>query len=236
MEVATVADDPGGFLGRWSRRKVDAREGKPLAEPVATPAPVVPPAAALPGAVAPIAPADRPDAAPPADAEPLPTLDDVKTLTPESDFKPFMAQGVSSEVKNAAVKKLFTDPHFNVMDRLDTYIDDYSKPDPLPASMLRQMVSAKFLKLFDDDEDDDKNQTAGSARPVQPRDDADTPSAQSVAHSTDARATSDAPDSPIPSDPDRPAQPAASPTDHAHPDLRLQPDDAAPAQSAGRSA
>jgi hypothetical protein len=33
-------------------------------------------------------------------------------------------------VRNAALKKLFTDPHFNVMDGLDVYIDDYGKPDP----------------------------------------------------------------------------------------------------------
>jgi hypothetical protein len=39
---------------------------------------------------------------------------------------------VAPEVKNAAFKKLFADPHFNVMDGLDIYIDDYSKPDPLP--------------------------------------------------------------------------------------------------------
>ena len=30
------------------------------------------------------------------------------------------------------MKKLFSDPHFNVMDGLDTYIDDYGKPDPIP--------------------------------------------------------------------------------------------------------
>ena len=48
-----------------------------------------------------------------------------------------MARDVAPEVRNAAMKKLFADPQFNVMDRLDTYIDDYSLPDPLPASMLR---------------------------------------------------------------------------------------------------
>ena len=37
------------------------------------------------------------------------------------------------------MKKLFADPHFNVMDGLDTYIDDYGKPDPIPQSMLRQL-------------------------------------------------------------------------------------------------
>lgn len=79
------------------------------------------------------------------------TLEDVRSLTPSSDFKPFMAQQVAPEVRNAAMKTLFADPHYNVMDGLDIYIDDYAKPDPLPAAMLRQMVSAQFLNLFADE-------------------------------------------------------------------------------------
>lgn len=96
----------------------------------------------------------------------MPTLQDAQALTPESDFKPYMARGLAPEVKNAAMKKLFTDPHYNVMDRLDIYIDDYSKSDPIPESMLRQMVSAKFLKLF---EDEDEEQDAASPRLPSPR-------------------------------------------------------------------
>ena len=76
---------------------------------------------------------------------------DAQQLTPESDFTGFMARGVAPDVKNAAMKQLFTDPHFNVMDRMDIYIDDYSQPDPLPLAMLRQMASAKTLNLFDDE-------------------------------------------------------------------------------------
>jgi hypothetical protein len=57
---------------------------------------------------------------------------------------------VTPEVRNAAMKKLFADPHYQVMDRLDTYIDDYSQADPIPESMLRQMASARFLQLFED--------------------------------------------------------------------------------------
>ena len=37
------------------------------------------------------------------------------------------------------------------MDGLDTYIDDYGKPDPLPAGMLRQMAQSQVLGLFDDE-------------------------------------------------------------------------------------
>jgi hypothetical protein len=130
-----------GFLGRWAQRKTAARQGLPLAEPPAV-APQPLESAAPPAMV---------DAPPTAEVEPpLPTLQDAQALTPESDFKPFMARAVSPEVKNAAMKKLFTDPHYNVMDRLDIYIDDYGKSDPIPESMLRQMVSAKFLNLFEE--------------------------------------------------------------------------------------
>jgi hypothetical protein len=38
-----------------------------------------------------------------------------------------------------------------VMDGLDTYIDDYSKPDPIPDAMLRTLAHAKRL-LFDEEE------------------------------------------------------------------------------------
>ena len=142
-----------GFLSRWARRKADAREGKPLDEPeppkpvpalTPRPEPVVSQAAV---------PAGVPKAAevPEVAAPPPLTLEDAKALTPQSDFKPFMTQQVQPEVRNAAMKKLFADPHYNVMDGLDIYIDDYSKSDPIPESMLRQMVSAQFLKLFDEE-------------------------------------------------------------------------------------
>lgn len=148
-----------GFLGRWSQRKLAVREGKP-ADSVGIP-PAVPgaPAAERP----PVSPAARPvqtaghaqgaEPVPPgipaAQPEP-PSMQDVAALHAESDFKPFVARAVSPEVRNAAMKKLFADPHFNVMDGLDIYIDDYSIADPLPAAMLRQMASAQFLNLFDD--------------------------------------------------------------------------------------
>ncbi len=135
-----------GFLNRWSQRKQDVREGKPLAEPSIAP---LPPAPVQPNPNPVEKTADVAQAAAPE----LPTLADVQQLTPASDFKPFMVRGVAADVKNAAMKKLFSDPHFNVMDRLDTYIDDYSISDPIPEAMLRKMVSAKFLNLFDEEKE-----------------------------------------------------------------------------------
>ena len=120
--------------------------------------------AALPTVQAPAAGAE-PLAAEP--APPAPTMTDVATLTRDSDYARFMAPGVDSGVKNAALKKLFTDPHFNVMDRLDTYIDDYNTPDPLPAGMLRTMAQAQFLGLFAEEDaakDAAENAAAEAAR------------------------------------------------------------------------
>lgn len=140
-----------GFLGRWSQRKQAVRDGRMLDEPpesldVKPVSGLVPP---------PVASSETPPAKPMAPAPPPPTLEDVQRLTPQSDFAPFMAREVAPEVRNAAMRKLFTDARYNVMDGLDTYIDDYSKPDPLPQSMLRQMASAKFLKLFEDEQEDE---------------------------------------------------------------------------------
>jgi hypothetical protein len=151
-----VAD---GFLGRWSQRKQALREGREVAEPPIDERIGVAEAAtgSVPATSSPQTPANPPASqteqsatqAPPA---PAPTLADVQALHADSSFAPFVARDVTPEVRNAAMKKLFTDPHYNVMDGLDIYIDDYSKPDPMPAAMLRQMASAKFLKLFDDEE------------------------------------------------------------------------------------
>ncbi|HEY6134773.1 MAG TPA: DUF3306 domain-containing protein [Rubrivivax sp.] len=149
--MAAESED-SGFLARWSRRKVQVREGTPVAEPPA-PAPAAVPVLAAAPAPSEVADADAlPPADPPPPPPPLPTLADVAELTRDSDFSRFVARGVQPEVKNAALKKLFTDPHFNIMDGLDTYIDDYGLPDPLPEGMLRKMAQAKFLGLFSDEE------------------------------------------------------------------------------------
>ncbi|MDD2918251.1 MAG: DUF3306 domain-containing protein [Rhodoferax sp.] len=141
-----------GFLVRWSQRKQALREGRVVEEP-ALDKPMVP---AEP-ATGPVPDASRPSTEPKqavstTQPAPAPTLADVQALDADSSFAPFVARDVAPEVRNAAMKKLFTDPHYNVMDGLDIYIDDYSVPSPMPAAMLRQMASAKFLKLFDEEE------------------------------------------------------------------------------------
>jgi len=144
-----------GFLSRWSRRKAGAKSGAPMAETPALGTPAPASDAPLPRMPAVAEASATPPTSPPASAEPapLPTLDDVARLSRDSDFSPYVARNVDAGVRNAAMKKLFSDPHFNVMDGLDTYIDDYGKPNPIPLSMLRRMNQAAVLGLFDDETD-----------------------------------------------------------------------------------
>jgi hypothetical protein len=109
------ADD---FFNRWSRSKAQApAESQAASAPVSEPAPELPP----------------------------PTLEDVAALGHDADFSRFVKPGVDETVRRSAMKKLFTDPHFNVMDGLDIYIGDYNTFEPLPPAMLAMLVHAKPL-------------------------------------------------------------------------------------------
>ena len=125
-----------GFLGRWSKRKagkdvneVDPREKNPeVTKDSSQAAPVE---------------QNHQEAPPPV------TLEDVAKIDRfDPDFSAFMKPDVDPAVQQAALKKMFTDPHFNIMDGLDIYIDDYSKPDPLPPGMLERMAQSDMLNLF----------------------------------------------------------------------------------------
>ena len=123
-----------GFLSRWSRRK-RATAAELRSEDAATPAASGPP---VPAASAP-APAVAAEPAPPA---PLPP---VESLSIESDFAPFMAKEVDPSLQRAALRKLFEDERFNVMDGLDVYIDDYTKPAPIPPEWYERMAQMAHL-------------------------------------------------------------------------------------------
>jgi hypothetical protein len=119
-----VSGNGEAFLARWARLKragdAAARSPAALAVPAA---PVVP---ALPKA-------------------PLP---DPERLGFDDDFTAFLGREVEEQVKRAAMKKLFHSPHFNVMDGLDIYIDDYTIPSPLDETTLRSLAHARDM-LFD---------------------------------------------------------------------------------------
>lgn len=70
-------------------------------------------------------------------------LPPVESLTFESDFTAFLRSNVEESVKRAALKKLLHDPRFNVMDGLDTYIDDYTKNEGISEEMLKTLEHAR---------------------------------------------------------------------------------------------
>jgi len=200
------------FFSRWSRRKQEAAKGLPLQEPEplearTTTAPVQ--AVHVTTHVATEAPE------PAVSVEPLPTLEDAQALTPASEFGAFMKQGVPAEVRNLAVKKLFADPHFNVMDGLDIYIGDYNTPDPLPAGMLQKMTSAQFMNLVPPESHEPPESL--EAEGALPHENPDLraqgeETSQLVAQSAPSQATTVLPDLPM--------------SDHDDPDLQLQPNHA----------
>jgi len=132
-----------GFLGRWSRRKSGLEpEGldgaAPELKPKVTPSPDSQDKKTIESASTPTKEETLP-----------PTLEDAESIDRFApDFSAFMKPNVDPAVQQAAMKKLFSDPHFNIMDRLDIYIDDYSIPDPIPMEMLKRMVQSETLGLF----------------------------------------------------------------------------------------
>ena len=134
---------PEGFLSRWSRRKSGQKEQStdPAKEDIQSPAVH-----------------ESESQAEVTETTPPPTMEDVEKIDRFApDFSAFMKPEVDPAVQQAALKKMFSDPHFNVMDGLDIYIDDYSKPDPLPPGMLARMVQSDMLKLFQKTADDATN-------------------------------------------------------------------------------
>ncbi len=115
-------DSREAFLARWSRLKQETRQRPPEKAP---------------------SPAPQKE---PADLEaPPPELPPLDKLAFDSDYRAFFHPKVDEDVRRAALKKLFGDPHFNIMDGLDVYIDDYSKPDPIPAAMLARLEQARNI-------------------------------------------------------------------------------------------
>ncbi|SIS96159.1 DUF3306 domain-containing protein [Neptunomonas antarctica] len=69
--------------------------------------------------------------------EDMPALE---SLSEQSDFSQFFSSGVSDELRNLALRKLFNLPQFNIRDGLNDYDDDFSK---IP--VLAKEVAAKVL-------------------------------------------------------------------------------------------
>lgn len=123
------------FIGRWSRRKQEnqqALEPSVSVEETASDASV-----AADAETPPVAVSVETDAAerPLTDADMAP----VESLDGDSDYAPFLSEGVSSELRKAALKKLFFSGKFAARDGLDDYDDDFTYFEPLGDTVTSDM-------------------------------------------------------------------------------------------------
>ncbi|MEK6245762.1 MAG: DUF3306 domain-containing protein [Pseudomonadota bacterium] len=119
-----MTEDKEAFLERWSRRKLEQAEEQPAPPPSL----------------------DRAQ-----EDEPVIALPPIEELNPDSDFVPFMNPKVDGETRRAALKKLFTDAHFNVPDPFEAYSEDYTVSETIPMEMLKTLNHAQKL-LFGEPE------------------------------------------------------------------------------------
>ncbi len=165
-----VENSSPSFLSRWARRKADAQADVKVADAKPLISENTNPNIGLPFEAKMLEESQPERRLPMGDDESAigdvganPPLPAIESLTNESDFAPFMNKEVASDMRNQAMKKLFTDPHYNVMDGLDIYIDDYTKSDPIPLEMLRKMTQSKALFLFEEEEKAEAEAAAATA-------------------------------------------------------------------------
>jgi hypothetical protein len=129
-----MSEEKEAFLDRWSRMK---REQP--AEPLA-PAPVA------------------------KEEPPPPALPPVEDLKPDSDFTPFMNPKVDPATRRTALKKLFTDAHFNVVDPFEAYSEDYTQSEPIPEKLLKAINRVRDVAVKGEETVVEEERLAESAR------------------------------------------------------------------------
>ena len=91
------------------------------------------------------APAAKATETPAPGAEASPPVPPVESLTPESDFTAFMGPKVKDELRRLALKKLFSDPHFNIPDPYEAYSGDWTVGEPISEELLATLNQARTV-------------------------------------------------------------------------------------------
>ena len=79
------------------------------------------------------------------DAAGAPAVPPLDSLTPGSDFAVFMNPKVKDELRRLALKKLFSDPHFNVPDPFEPFSGDWTVGEPIPDELLATLNQARSV-------------------------------------------------------------------------------------------
>jgi hypothetical protein len=99
---------------------------------------------------------------------PAPALPPVDKLTPESDFSGFMNPKVADALRRVALKKLFSDPHFNLPDPYEAYSGDWTGGEPIPEEMLAALNQAQRLLFSEKQEAKEEAPAEEKPKPDEP--------------------------------------------------------------------
>lgn len=177
------------FLSRWSRRKAEATEGVPDTDTAPESETVVP----------------TPDPQSKTDADMPP----VESIDESTDMRDFFSPEVSERLRQAAFRKLFQLPQFNIVDGLDDYDDDFtafeSLGDIVTADMrhrmeLEQEQSSPFMT---DEVAEEEHVEDDAVKPADESQGDETSYGQVVDEDMESDHASDAENEPIENDDDR---------------------------------
>ena len=106
------------------------------------------------------------------DESPVPALPAIDKLTPESDFAAFMNPKVKDELRRLALKKLFSDPHFNIPDPFEPFSGDWTVGEPIPQELLATLNQARSVLFTEQDrkpaDEPVAQKDTGEAKPDEP--------------------------------------------------------------------
>lgn len=157
-------DTEPGVLKRWSRRKARAGEAP---DTDASQAGELPETVAESGGKAPASDDRAPDTGA---AEPVKTdedMPDLESINDASDMRDFFSPGVSEQLRNQALRRLFRTARFNVIDPLDDYNEDFRNFE-----LLGDLVTSDMRHRMDMDEQRRKEaaEAADASRETEPAD------------------------------------------------------------------
>ncbi len=135
-----AVDDKQSFFSRWSQRKAEQRETEFTTDEADD---------AIEAADSTIDDVDENEEIILTDED----MPDIESLDQNSDYGQFFSTGVSDELRDLALQKLFRLPEFNLRDGLNDYDDDFSK---MPA--LAEAVVSKLRNWVNEKEEDLKEE------------------------------------------------------------------------------
>ena len=100
-----------------------------------------------------------------------PQLPPADQLTAESDFTGFMHPKVEDALRRVALKKLFTDPHFNTPDPFEPFSGDWTAAEPISDELMKTLNQARTHLFGDENKKEEEQPPQAEPTAEAPKDD-----------------------------------------------------------------